>query len=93
MMCLTLNNMDFKKIISTAHAILNTVTSAFNNININQFTTIFFLDLKKTFDTICHKTLLKKLHHYRLCGPVNKLLDSYLQRHQFVSLNNTHSTI
>ena len=41
----------------------------------------------------CHKTLLKKLYRYGLRGPVNKLLDSYLLRHQFVSLNNIHSTI
>ena len=85
--------MDFKKIISAAHAILNIVTITFDDINRNQFTTIFFLDLKKAFDTVCHKTLLKKLHHYGLRGPVNKLLDSYLQRHQFVLINNTHSTI
>ena len=32
----------FQKPISTAHAILNTVTSTFNNINRNQFTAIFF---------------------------------------------------
>ena len=53
----------------------------------------FFPDLKKAFDTVCHKTLLKKLDHYGLRGPVDKLLESYLLRHQFVSLNNTHSTI
>ena len=45
------------------------------------------------FDTVGHKILLKKLDHYGLHGPVYKLLDSYLQRHHFVSLNNTHSTI
>ena len=53
----------------------------------------FFLGLKKAFDTVCHKTLIKKLNHYRLRGPVNKLLNSYLLRHQFVSLNNTHARI
>ena len=83
----------FQKGISTAHAILNTVTSTFDNINRNQFTSIFFLDLKKAFDTVCHKTLFKKLNHYGLRGPVYKLLDSYLLRHKFVSLNNTFSTI
>ena len=86
--------MDFKKVrISAAHAILNTVSTTFGNINRNQFTAIFFLDLKKAFDTVCHKTLLKKLHHYGLRGSVNKLLELYLLRHEFVSLNNTHSTI
>ena len=32
----------FQKGISTPHAILNTVTSTFDNINRNQFTAIFF---------------------------------------------------
>ena len=50
----------FQKGISTAHAILNIVTTTFDNIDRNQFTAIFFLDLKKAFDTVCHKTLLKK---------------------------------
>ena len=83
----------FQKGISTAHAILNTVTSTFDNINKNQFKAIFFLNLKKAFDTVCHKTLCKKLNHYRLRRPIDTLLDSYLQRHKFVSLNNAHSTI
>ena len=60
----------FQKDISTAHAILHTVASTFDDIN-SQFTAIFFLDLKKAFDTICHKTLLKKLDHYGLRGRVN----------------------
>ena len=83
----------FQKDISTAHAVLNTVTSTYDNINKNQFTAIFFLDLKKVFDTVCHKTFLKKLDQYGHRGPVNKLLDSYLQRHQLISLKNTYSTI
>ena len=35
----------FQRGISTAHAILNIVTTTFDNINKNQFTAIFFLDL------------------------------------------------
>ena len=54
---------------------------------------MFILDLKKAFDTICHKTLHKKLDHYGFYSPVNKLLDSYLLRHQFVLLKDSHSTI
>ena len=50
----------YQKGISTAHAILNIVTTTFDNISRNQFTAIFFLDLKKGFDTVCYKTLLKK---------------------------------
>ena len=45
------------------------------------------------FDTVCHKTLLRKLDNYGLRGSVSKLLDFFLLRLLFVSLNNTHSTI
>ena len=83
----------FQKGISTAHAILNIVTTTFDNINRNQFTAIFLLDSKKAFDAVCHKTLLKKLDHYGVRVPVKKLLKPYLPRHQFVPLNNTRSTI
>ena len=85
---LYLQQYGFQKRIST-----NTVTSTNNNIHRNKFTAIFLIHLKKAFYTVCHKTVLRKLYYYGLCGPVDKLLDSYLLRHQFVSFNNTHSTI
>ena len=34
----------------------------------------------KAFATVCHKTLLAKLDHYGIRGPVQKLLDSFLKR-------------
>ena len=37
------------------------------------------------FDNVCYKALLRKLDHYGLHGPVNKLLDSYFLRLQFLS--------
>ena len=88
-MRLTLNNMHFKKLM----LFLIQYPLQNDNINRNQFTAIFFLDLKKAFDTVCPKTLPKKLDYYGLRAPVNKLLDSNLQRHQFVSLNNTYFVI
>ena len=58
-----------------------------------QHTGIFFLDLKKAFDTVCHQTLLTKLDHYEIQGPAHKLLSSFLQRKQYVSLNHVHSEL
>ena len=48
----------FQKSTSTAHAILNTVTFIYDNINRNEFTAFFFLDLKKAFDTVVIKLFL-----------------------------------
>ena len=38
-----------------------------------------FMDLQKAFDTLDQVTLLPKLEKYGFRGPVNDLLDSYLQ--------------
>ena len=52
-----------------------------------------FLDIKKAFDSVRHKKLLHKLHHYGIRGIANHLLKSYLtERKQSVSLNDITST-
>ena len=44
-----------------------------------------FLDLKKAFDTVDHKIILKKLYAYGIRGVALKLLESYLSgRSQYV---------
>ena len=51
-----------------------------------------FLDLKKTFDTVDHDILLKKLNAYGLRGKAGGWFESYLNnRKQFCSLNGQHS--
>jgi len=47
---------------------------------------LVFLDLKKAFDTVCHKTLLLKFEHYGVRVIASELLASYLcNRKQFIS--------
>ena len=55
--------MDFKRN-STAHAMLDVVTAAYNNIQENLYTGLVFVDLRKAFHTVCHQILLSKLKHY-----------------------------
>ena len=51
-----------------------------------------FIDLKKAFDTICHKTMIKKLEKYGLRGNFLNLMKSFLEnRHQYVEYNNSVS--
>ena len=53
-----------------------------------------FLDLKKAFDTVDHKILLRKPQSYGIRGNVHALLYSYLNnRSQFVHFNDYNSDI
>ena len=54
---------------------------------------VYFFDLQKDFDTICHN-ILKKLDHYGITGISNKQFESYLiDRKQSVSINGFNSDI
>ena len=77
--------MDFKKT-STAHAMLDVATATYDNIHENLYTGLFFVDLRKAFDTVCHQILLSKLEYHGIRGATYYLICSYLQnRKQFVS--------
>ena len=53
-----------------------------------------FVDFQKTFDTVDHHILLKKLEHYGVRGISNKWFASYLSnRKQFVSINGYKSSL
>ena len=76
---------------STAHAILDTVLSCFDNVKNKKFTGLLLLDLIKAFDTVQHKILLAKLNHYGIQGVVNNFFESYLpNRSQAVIIHDNH---
>ena len=78
---------------STEFAILNIVSSCYENINEKLFTGLIMIDLKKAFDSVTHSILLQKLEHYGFRGNVFNLFSSYLSnRQQYVSVNNVNSS-
>ena len=88
------NQYGFRSGLSTSHALLDVVTTAYDNINKMLYTLLIFIDYKKAFDTVCHKTLLSKLEHYEICGPAPNLISSYLNhRNQCVGINGRLSAV
>ena len=75
-------------------ALIEALNEIYKNLDEGKFVLCVFLDLKKAFDTIDHKILLKKLQHYGICGIVNKWFSSYLlNRKQFTAVNGESSTL
>ena len=68
-----------------SHTIIDIVTSAYDNIDNNQYTGMVTLDITKAFDTICHKRLWIKPDHYGIRETAFKLMQFYLNnRLQYV---------
>ena len=79
---------------STESAILNLVENVYTSLNEEQFCVNVFVDLRKAFDTINVKILLKKLEYYGIRGLPLKLFESYLtNRSQRVRIGNVFSDV
>ena len=78
----------------TEHAILDLKEFLMNKLDKKEIIAVLFLDLQKTFDTVDHDILLKKLYHYGVRGKALELLSSYLQgRKQYVKGDDVESSI
>ena len=77
---------------STEHAILDITQQILNSLEQKENPCCVFLDFAKAFDTVNHKILLAKLHHYGIRGIPLQLIESYLtDREQCVQVNNSTS--
>ena len=84
----------FKRNYSTFHAIIDILSTCYDNIEKKLYSGLVLLDLAKAFDTVDHYILFQKLDHYGLRGIVNDFFKSFLKdRSQFVSINNSHSSL
>ena len=77
---------------SMEHAIIQLIDQINNNFENNGFTIGAFIDLSKAFDTVDHRSLLKKLIHYAVNGNNIRWLESYLTNcKQLLSFNNKNT--
>ena len=84
----------FKKNRSTLSAITQFLHTIYNNLNMGYDSYIIYLDLKKAFDTVCHKNLINKLQNIGLDTKTIKWFMSYLtDRKQQVKLNSACSEV
>ena len=68
----------FRKGHSTQQAIITLVNKIISCLDNGDLVIGVFIDLKKAFDTVDHKILLKKLYAYSVRDVALRLLESYL---------------
>ena len=79
---------------STQQAIITLVDRITKSLDKGHIAITILLDLKKAFDTVDHRILLRKLYAYGIRGALLKWFESYLTgRTQYVAFNGTNSDI
>ena len=77
---------------STTHAIITLTEKNSKALDTGKIVCGIFIDFRKAFDVIPHKTLLKKLYSYGIRGNLYDWFESYLsERSQYVEFQNTQS--
>ena len=81
---ITKNQSAFRKLYFTITPLIRSTDHWYENIDKKKLNLTIFLDLKKAFDTVDHKTLLEKLSRYGMRDTTGNWFQSYLDhRKQF----------
>ena len=86
----------FRRNHNTSQPVLHFSEKIYNALNNSspEKTLAIFIDLKKAFDTVDHKILIKKMEHYGIRGSsLNWFRNYLLEREQFVSINGVKSEV
>ena len=83
----------FQKQLSITHALFDIFTTLLENVNLNLFTGLVFLDLQKAFDTVSHNVPLTKQEHYGIRGSANLYIKSFLNRKQYTFIDDHKSKV
>ena len=87
------NQYGFRTKHSTELAVTELIDRVLLNIDNKQVPFAVFMDLSKAFDTLDHKILIDKLHHYGIRGISLMWFESYLsKRTQYVEIDNFKSS-
>ena len=79
---------------STQHAIITLIDKITKSLDNGDIVISLFIDLKKAFDTVDHRILLRKLYAYGIRGTMLKWIESYLSgRTQYVVFDGQESEI
>lgn len=82
----------FRKKSNTLSAAIDLTTKLKINIDQKNIAVGVFVDLKKAFDTVCHKILMEKLNNIGITGPAYHMFKSYLSnRTQVVKIGGFQS--
>jgi len=88
------NQFGFRRGCNTSDAVLQFLDTAYNSLNSKNVLMAAYLDFSKAFDTVNHRILLDKLHHYGVRGGANRWFESYLvDRLQCVSIDGSKSAL
>ena len=88
------NQFSFRQGHSSHYALITLVNKITQSLDLGDMVIGIFLDLKKSFNTVNHKILVKKLYSYGIRGQSINWFKSYLEnRSQYVTYNEKRSDI